>query len=68
MKIKTVIYLHGNKDMVTEAYVDACMEHNIPAEQIAIGVAEAAYACYEVGIEVEFDTDTGDSKLLRIVE
>lgn len=68
MKIKTIIYLHGSKEGATEAYVEACMKHNIPAEQIAVGVAAAAYACYEVGIKVEFDTDTGDSKILGIVE
>lgn len=65
MKIKTIMYFHSTREDASDSFIDACKKHGIEPDNVAID--NSSSACYEVGIIVEFDTDTGESKELGLV-
>lgn len=66
MKIKTTMYVHGCKEDSLHHFLDLCEKNDIEPTREAEDMA--MYALYEVGLEVEFDTDTGESKILGLKE
>ena len=66
MKIKTVMYVHGTKEGSIEVFEQLCEDNNVEPSKEACN--NAMYALYEIALTVEFDTDTGDSKVLAFSE
>jgi len=66
MKLTTTMYIHGTKEGSIEVFEQLCEENNIePSEEAC---TNAMYALYEIALEVEFDTDTGNSKVIGFRE
>lgn len=62
MKIKTVMYAHGCKEDSCYHFEKICKENGIEPSEEAVDAS--MYALYEIALDMEFDTDTGESKIL----
>jgi hypothetical protein len=56
--VKTTVYLHSDKESMREIGKELGLKEN------ALG--EFCYCCYEVGIEIEVDTETGEYTYLGV--
>ena len=66
MKIKDKIYLNSSKEDNSIAFDELCEKYNIEPTEKAL--QNAMYACYEVCVNVEWDTDTGNCVVLGASE
>ncbi len=66
MKIKDTIYLHAYKQEMRDQFVDICRRHHVTPDKNAI--YNSSGACYEVAVEVEWDTIDGQCKILSAKE
>lgn len=64
MKLKDTIYLTSQKELMMDKFNNICKENGIDITESSKILA--GYACYEVGINVEWDTNTGKCKILGI--
>ena len=60
MKVKTKMYLHGDE----ENFYDDAKEIGLNPDNAAF--REFSNALYEVEFEVEVDTETGETKILKV--
>jgi len=56
-KVKTVVYLHSDKESMYEHGQELGIKDK--------ALNEFCYCCYEVGIHIEVDTKTGKYKILK---
>ena len=64
MKVKTKMYFHNSKEDCVYDFNELCDENDIkPTDEAE---QEAAYAGYEVGVEVEWDLITGKCEILKL--
>jgi hypothetical protein len=64
MKVNYTLYFHSDESDMEYQFTELCKKYGVePTEEV---VRNATYAGYEVGIDVEWDLDTGDCKLLGL--
>jgi hypothetical protein len=62
MKVKHTLYFHSDKSDVEYQFKELCEENGVIP---SIDASEnSRYAGYEVGVDVEWDLETGDCKIL----
>lgn len=61
MKKTTTVFLHRDKESNWETGEELGLSEDVIRDKFA-------YALYEVAVEIEVDTETGDYKILRIQE
>lgn len=66
MKVKTTLYLHGDKESNYEKFTDLCEKAGIVPEPAA--ERQFAYALYEVTVEIEVDLNTGKYEIIGMKE
>ena len=59
-KIKKTVYLHGSKEEMFDLGEELGLEGD--------ALSNFGYALYEVGLELEIDTGTGDYTIVNVTE
>lgn len=64
MKVKSKMYFHASKESSLDDFLTLCEEHGIDPSLEAQD--NAMYAGYEVGVDVEWDLETGNCELVGL--
>jgi len=64
MKVKDVIFFSNSKETSIDDFLEICEEKGFEPTDEAI--KNAAYAGYEIGINVEWDLETGDCTFISM--
>lgn len=59
MIIKKVIYLHTDRETMYDISVELGLNNE--------ALRKFLYCCYEVGVEVSINTETGDTEIVRLI-
>ena len=64
MKVKTKMYFHNSKEQSLDQFINLCEENGIKPTNEA--EENACFAGYEIGVNVEWDLETGDCNFLKL--
>jgi hypothetical protein len=62
MKVKDTLYFHSDKSEMRYQFSTLCEKYGVEPTEKAL--ENSVYAGYEVGVDVEWDLETGDCKVL----
>lgn len=66
MKVKTVMYFNSSKEDSVYNFKELCEENDFNPSEDAVN--NSCYAGYEVGINVEWDLETGNCEFIKLSE
>jgi hypothetical protein len=64
MKVKYTLYFNSEKSDMEYQFLELCEHHGFTPSDEAI--KNSAYVGYEIGVDVEWDLETGNCKILGI--